>query len=468
MTQTRATDSMNAQKPEVKLTFDRTTTDKVSLKLRVIFRRDSRRYSLPIKAGVFLQEKEFERLVRYHERRHAGASETIRELYSQIEPHLLKARKVAEEMTLFTFDAFKEEFYREPRTISNSDRTNLIKALQAQSEEMQRQGRIGNASLYDLAAKSLSRYVASLTDNEARMNLGLPPIPRRKRLEECPELMTLTFEQLTTPLLTDYERWMLLYGKASHKPGGLPSPASPTTIGIYLRHVRAVYSEAVASGVVEKEKYPFGRKKYVIPAGRNVKKALSQDDIESLKAYQAEPGSFEQRSLDLWLFSYYSNGMNLADICRLRCRDLDLKARTFRFVRTKSVRTKKENQSPISGSLRSETLEIIQRWGGPTHRSDSYVFPFLSDDMDATKQRATVLQVTKVTNDWMKKIAKKVGIDTSISSYYARHSFATALLRSEAPIGFISQKLGHSSLKTTENYLGSFTDEQTRKYLDVL
>lgn len=459
---------MNTQKPEVKLAFDRTSTDKVSLKIRVIFRRDSRRYAFPIKSGVFLAEKDFERLVRYHEKRHAGVSETVREIYGRIEPHLQKARKVAEGLSPFTFEAFKLGFYQEEQTVSDFDRTNLIKALQAKAAEMKRQNRVGNESMYDLAAKSLIRYLISMTDNQARMGLGLPLVPRGKRPEDVPELLRLTFQQLTASLLADYERWMLVHGKAPRKPGGMPGPASSTTVGIYLRHVRAVYSEAVANRIVAKEHYPFGRKKYVIPAGRNVKKALSQEDLDLLKTYQPEPGSFEQRSHDLWLFSYFSNGMNLTDVCRLRWQDLDMKVNTFRFVRTKSARTKKENQTPISGSLRSETLSIVSRWGNPDRRADSFVFPFLSDDMDSRKQRATVLQVTKVTNNWMKKIAKKLGIEANISTYYARHSFATALLRSEAPVGFISQKLGHASLKTTENYLGSFTDEQTRKYLDAL
>jgi len=68
----------------------------------------------------------------------------------------------------------------------------------------------------------------------------------------------------------------------------------------------------------------------------------------------------------------------------------------------------------------------------------------------------------------LKEIAKKIGIDANISTYWARHSFSTVLKRSGAPIAFISEQLGHHSLKTTDSYLDSFQDEVKEKYANVL
>jgi hypothetical protein len=48
---------------------------------------------------------------------------------------------------------------------------------------------------------------------------------------------------------------------------------SKSTIGIYLRPLRAIYNEAIEAGFAKGDKsYPFGRRKYQIPSGRNVKK----------------------------------------------------------------------------------------------------------------------------------------------------------------------------------------------------
>ena len=67
----------------------------------------------------------------------------------------------------------------------------------------------------------------------------------------------------------------------------------------------------------------------------------------------------------------------------------------------------------------------------------------------------------------MEEIGKALGID-HISTYTARHSFATVLKRSGANIAYISESLGHQNLKTTENYLASFEKEERIKAADML
>jgi site-specific recombinase XerD len=62
-------------------------------------------------------------------------------------------------------------------------------------------------------------------------------------------------------------------------------------------------------------------------------------------------------------------------------------------------------------------------------------------------------------NDWMKKIRKKLGIEKSVTTYVARHTFSTVMKRSGASTEFIQEALGHTNIKTTENYLDSFEKE---------
>ena len=77
-------------------------------------------------------------------------------------------------------------------------------------------------------------------------------------------------------------------------------------------------------------------------------------------------------------------------------------------------------------------------------------------------------QFIKTINKYMKKIGADIGYDKPLTTYAARHSFATILKRSGAPLGFISESLGHKSLQTTEAYLDSFEDETRRKYAEML
>jgi len=87
------------------------------------------------------------------------------------------------------------------------------------------------------------------------------------------------FEDVTKEFLNDFEKWMVENGR------------SISTVGIYLRTLRTIFNNAIAQGVVRPEFYPFGRRKYVIPTGRNMKRALNIDQIRQIFQYKAEPGS---------------------------------------------------------------------------------------------------------------------------------------------------------------------------------
>lgn len=375
------------------------------------------------------------------------------------------ARKIANILgPNFTFEEFKILFDSYGKNKETTAADNVLSALEAKAEDMKAQGRISNGINYGLVAKSLRRFIASLTP-EDRRELKIPPLPKRSRNSENPDLL---FQHVTTEFLTMYEEWMVHYGKAPQDPKKAPTAASLTTVGIYCRHLRAVFNDALETGVIARDGYPFGKNRYVIPAGKNTKKALKKHEVLKLVNYASQPESMEQRGKDLWVFSYLSNGMNMADICTLRWKDLDLKEETITFIRQKTSRIRKGNQTMIKARLKPETRVILERWGTDPKNDESYVFPFLNDTMSPEQKKKAVQQITKLTNKHIKRVAKSVGIDAEVTTYVARHSFATILLQSEAPLAFISQSLGHTNIKTTENYLGSFDEEQARQYLDAL
>lgn len=363
----------------------------------------------------------------------------------------------------FTFDGFADALanYGKEKEVP-TEQADVIAALLTKTATMQKADRIGNAELFGLSAKSLRRFVDSFSAEERKEFLNIP-LTRRKATEpRLPD--TLRFEHLTPNFLTTFEQWMLHYGNV-RKPG---VGTSLTTIGIYLRHLRAAVNDAIEAGIMPRSAYPFGPNGYVIPAGSNPKKALPKTDIDKIKAYEPMPGTMEQRSHDLWLFTYYCNGINITDICHLTWSQVDLKASKITFVRQKTSRTRKNNQTHITAHLRPETLAMIDRWATADRSPNSYVFPFITPDMDAQRRKDIVKQITLITNRWTRKIATQLGIDADVTTYAARHSFATVLLKSKASLAFISKSLGHTNLKTTESYLDSFDDEEARQFLNAL
>ena len=240
---------------------------------------------------------------------------------------------------------------------------------------------------------------------------------------------------------------------------------SLTTVGIYLRSLRALCNLAIEEGVLTQQDYPFGKRKYQVPGGQNVKKALPLEAIQKIFDYQPQTET-EAKNRDLWLFSYLCNGINVKDIARLKFRNI--KDGKVTFIRAKTERTSKKNLKPIVAILTPEAKEIIKRWGNSPLSQEEYVFDILTYGVTPEREKALVQQATKNINKYIRKVASAVGIEKDITTYTARHSFSTILKRSGAPIEFISESLGHHDLKTTESYLDSFEDDVKKQYAGFL
>jgi integrase len=256
--------------------------------------------------------------------------------------------------------------------------------------------------------------------------------------------------EINVAWLTQYEAWMLA------------QEYSKTTIGIYLRSLRAIFNEAIAQELIKREKhYPFGRRKYQIPTGRNVKKALNLEDVARIYYYVPED-SREERARDFWLFSYLANGMNPKDIAFLKFKNIV--GEFLIFERAKTEKATRNDPKPISVFISEEMWQIIRRWGNKDEEPNSYIFQVLTHGITPIRQYELVELFIRSVNDWMAVVRKKLGIEKSLTTYVARHTFSTVLKRSGVSTEFIQEALGHTSIRTTENYLDSFEKEVKKEY----
>lgn len=261
------------------------------------------------------------------------------------------------------------------------------------------------------------------------------------------------FTSITTSYLFAYEQALITRG------------LSKSTVGIYLRPLRAVYNEAVEAGLAKKDNkaYPFGRRKYQIPAGRKVKKALELSDLEQIYYYNETKLSIsEQRSRAYWLFSYFGNGMNQKDIACLKYNNIH--DDYLIFERAKTERSHREDPKPITIFLIDDMKTIIDRWGNKPALPHEFIFPILYHGIMPLRQYKLIYNHIKAINDCMKRILDDLKINKKATTYVARHTFSTVLKRSGASTEQIQEALGHTDIKTTENYLDSF-DKESKKQL---
>lgn len=379
-----------------------------SVYIRVTYDRKPRYYP----TGICLKPSDFERAMNAKRR-----TEEENKNYKRINSFLNKAIKALDTLPVFTFDKFNEIY------LNNREATDSISlAFDKYIDELRDQEREGTAVSYKCAKNSLNKFKAGLK-----------------------------FVDITHSLLSKYEKWMQENGN------------SLTTVGIYLRSLRTLFNRAK----IDKALYPFGERqgKYSIPASRNIKKALSMGEIEKIVKCDLEPGSNREMARDYWVFLYLSNGMNVKDFCKLKWSDIDGDILTFKREKTK--RSKKE-QTPTIVSFKPEAKLIVNKWGVPSVSKDNYIFPHLQKGMNVVQERNVVQLLTHLINDNMKAIAKALGIDKPVTSYYARHSFATVLKNSGASTEMISEALAHNSINTTKSYLASFDHEAIHKATDAL
>ncbi len=80
---------------------------------------------------------------------------------------------------------------------------------------------------------------------------------------------------------------------------GLAEGNSITSVGFYLRSLRTIVNDAAREGVITAEQYPFGKEKYQIPIGQNIKKALTMKEVQKIIAYSTVPRTTEDKVRDL-------------------------------------------------------------------------------------------------------------------------------------------------------------------------
>lgn len=220
---------------------------------------------------------------------------------------------------------------------------------------------------------------------------------------------------------------------------------SPSTIGIYLRTLRTIFNIALDRKLIGHDYYPFGRKQYRIPSGGSFKRALTEKEKNTLLAYR--PRSVAERSaLDVWRFSYYCNGMNCADMALLTtdC----IKGDVLTYVRKKTARTER-NASIQVAIIRKEIKHVI------TRGTSKFVFGVLDGSETPEWQRKKITQWNKTVNKYLKRVGRRLKLPLVLTTYTARHTAATMLLQKGANLLYIKDRLGHSSISTTENYLKS-------------
>jgi site-specific recombinase XerD len=380
--------------------------ERFPLKLRITYKGERRYYATGYDASD----------IEWNVINSPDAKGNLRKIKNAIAEIENNAQKCCQEIIPFSFRKFENDFFDRQIEFQNVE-----SAFNAYINRLNNNNQAGTVDAYKTALIALKRFKGNLK-----------------------------FDDVTPEFLQSFENWMIGRGR------------SITTVGFYLRSLRAIMNIAKEKQIIKPQSYPFGRRKYTIPTGRNIKKALGIQQIKQVFDYQTNLGTGADKARDFWVLSYLCNGINMMDLVQLQWKDVNISS--INFIREKTKRVNKANPVTITVPRNAYIDKIITKWAIKSFESNDYIFDIIAKNDFADVIRNKAKQFTRVTNKWMKRIGEDLGFDFKLTTYVARHSFATILVRSGAPMKLASQSLGHLNLSTTERYFAGFDLEAQAEF----
>ena len=176
---------------------------------------------------------------------------------------------------------------------------------------------------------------------------------------------------------------------------------------------------------------------------KTTKRAISEKELKTIASLQLPGDTTIAFARDIFMFSFYMRGMPFVDMAYLR--KIDLKNGLLAYSR------KKTNQY-LTVEWEKETQEIIDRYAH-LNPDSPYLLPIIQKE-DGTERKQYHRMLENI-NYNLKKIGEMTGLKMPLTTYTARHTWASVARNMDISISIISEGMGHNSIKTTQVYLNS-------------
>lgn len=252
----------------------------------------------------------------------------------------------------------------------------------------------------------------------------------RKMTEYDKRLHTRTFEDVTTAYLNDFYNHCLKTARNNNN-GAVAR----------MRIIRAVFNAALDDEITLIDPFRKIRLKTTPTAKRNI----GIDKLREL--WHLEVNSTQKKYVDFWKLSFLTIGANTKDLCE----NAVIRNGRLEYNRAKTAK-------PYSVKLYPETIEIIN-----AYRGKDRLLSFSEHLQDYRAFSAAI-------NIALKKIGSKIGLE-NLTTYHARHTWASIAASLDIPKETIAAALGHSARTVTDIYIDfdqHKVDAANRKVIDYV
>ena len=239
--------------------------------------------------------------------------------------------------------------------------------------------------------------------------------------------LDLPMDEIDTIIMEDYQAYL----KSKR--------LTPNSISFYTRILRSVYNRAVKQELIE-DKKPF--RTVFTGMEKTLKRAIPIGDIRRIRRLDLMFRPDLEFARDMFIFLFLCRGMSFVDAAYLKKEDIRSGILTYRRQKTGQI---------LHIKIIEMIKELIDRY---SDKDSPYLLPIITrpeDDDDRRQYEAALHRV----NNSLKTIAKKIKLDVPLTTYVARHSWASIAKSKNVPVNVISDALGHDSIATTQIYLAT-------------
>jgi integrase/recombinase XerD len=260
----------------------------------------------------------------------------------------------------------------------------------------------------------------------------------KNSLKKFKEGKDFQFNDITHSFLVRYEGWFQSRG------------VKPNSIFVFMRTLKTFINYAKRDGYVNKDYDPF--KDFSFAKYRRIKtkkRAIAKEDIIKIANLELETNTSLFHSRNIFLFSYYCRGINFIDIAHLKWTDIHNNRLEY---------TRRKTNELFSMAILEPAQKILDYYFEKYRKTENgFIFPILNEKHATAESKEYRIdkRITKTNKD-LKEIAQKAEIDETLTTYVARHTYATVLKKSGVSTALISEMMGHDSEQTTKIYLDSF------------
>lgn len=374
----------------------------------VILRVFKNRKSTSVSLGIHVNERDWDETKQLIRKSHPNAqllNHKIRSEYSQLEANMLQSSEL-NTVTAIAQSVRSDEPVKEATTFFEYGFTWV--------ERLNKAGKVGNARAYDHTLKRLRSYLG------------------HDRLR---------FDDITFDFLEEFQATLL--GKSIRL----------NTISFYLRTIRTIYNKAIKARIVDRNLYPFDD--FTIRHEPTAKRAVTREHIRLIETADLPVDSTTWHYRNYFLLSFYLIGISFVDLAYLKWTDIQSGRISYQRRKTGKIYNIK-----ITGRAQ----RILDHYRTPDHgtpNNNRYILPVIPAAAygDTAREMFHIRHACKYCNIHLRKITALCGIREKITTYVARHSWATIAKSLGYSKDLIAEALGHEhGNRVTGIYLDHYED----------